>query len=69
MVQYLSANRTVELNSTDGWRSVTIMHEQASTPSMPTVAVTVGTYVFNLRLDTLFDPAAAMVGNYLLQQF
>jgi hypothetical protein len=26
-------------------------------------------YVLNARLNTLFDPKAAKVGNYLLQQF
>ncbi len=71
VVQNLSANRTIELTSTDGWTSATITHEEPSKLSMPTAAVTVGTatYVLNSRLDTLFDPAANKVGDYLLQQF
>lgn len=71
VAQNLAANRTVELTSTDGWQSATITHEVPSELSMPTAAVTVGdeTYVLNSRLDTLFDPNAAKVGDYLLQQF
>ena len=71
VAQNLKANRTVELTSTDGWQSATITREVASERSMPTAAVTVGDdiYVLNSRLDTLFDPKAAKVGDYLLQQF
>jgi hypothetical protein len=38
---------------------------------MPTAAVTAGEdiYVLNSRLDTLFDPTATKVGDYLLQKF
>ncbi|MDB5613445.1 MAG: SMP-30/Gluconolaconase/LRE-like region family protein [Devosia sp.] len=71
VAQNLAANRTVELISTDGWQSATITREEASELSMPTAAVSVGddVYVLNSRLDTLFDPNAAKVGDYLLQQF
>lgn len=71
VAQNLAANRTVELTSTDGWQSATITREVASERSMPTAAMTVGDeiYVLNSRLDTLFDPHAAKVGDYLLQQF
>ncbi|KFC61714.1 hypothetical protein FF80_03910 [Devosia sp. LC5] len=70
-VQNLGADRVVELTSTDGWRSATITRQQASALSMPTAAATAGsdTYVLNSRLDTLFDPEAAKVGDYLLQEF
>jgi hypothetical protein len=71
VVQNLGVDRTVELTSTDGWQSATILREEASEISMPTAAATVGDdiYVLNSRLDTLFDPKAAKVGDYLLQQF
>ncbi len=71
VAQNLAANRTVELTSTDGWQSATITKDVASELSMPTAAVTEGDdiYVLNSRLDTLFDPDAAKVGDYLLQEF
>ncbi|WP_370677706.1 hypothetical protein [Pleomorphomonas sp. PLEO] len=71
VAQNLAANRTVELTSSDGWQSATITRTEASKLSMPTATVTVGkdVYVLNSRLDTLFDPKAAKVGDYLLQQF
>ena len=71
VVQNAGADRTVELVSTDGWTTASIVRAKQSELSMPTAAVTVGDdiYVLNARLDTLFDPQAAKVGNYLLQQF
>ncbi|MEI9429282.1 hypothetical protein [Mesorhizobium sp. Cs1299R1N3] len=71
VVQNLGADRTVELTSTDGWRSATILREKNSALSMPTAATTAGDaiYVLNARLDTLFDPKAVKVGDYLLQEF
>ncbi|WP_026791699.1 hypothetical protein [Pleomorphomonas oryzae] len=71
VAQNLAANRTVELTSGDGWQSATITRTEASKLSMPTATVTVGkdVYVLNSRLDTLFDPKATKVGDYLLQQF
>lgn len=71
VAQNLAANRTIELTSTDGWKSATITHVVPSELSMPTAAAPVGgeIYVLNSRLDTLFDPNAAKVGDYLLQQF
>ena len=71
VVQNLTANRTVELTSTDGWQSASVTKEVASELSMPTAAVAAGDdiYVLNSRLDTLFDPNAPKVGDYLLQEF
>ena len=71
VVQNLGADRTLELTSTDGWASATITSQQASERSMPTAATSVDgeIYVLNSRLDTLFDPKATKVGDYLLQQF
>ena len=70
-VQNLGVDRIVELTSTDGWHSASIVRTAPSVASMPTAAVTVGkdVYVLNSRLDTLFDPKAAKVGDYLLQRF
>lgn len=71
VAQNLAANRTVELTSGDGWQSAAITRQEASKLSMPTATVIVGkdVYVLNSRLDTLFDPKAAKVGDYLLQEF
>ena len=71
VVQNLGADRTLELTSTDGWASATITSQHASKRSMPTAATSVDgdLYVLNSRLDTLFDPKATKVGDYLLQQF
>lgn len=71
VVQNLGKDRIVELASTDGWQSATIVRTEPSEVSMPTAAAMVGAdiYVLNSRLDTLFDPNATKVGDYLLQQF
>ena len=71
VAQNLGADRTVELMSTDGWKSATITRVVPSEVSMPTAAAPVGKdiYVLNSRLDTLLDPKAEKVGDYLMQQF
>ncbi|GAB7538285.1 SMP-30/gluconolactonase/LRE family protein [Burkholderia sp. 3C] len=71
VVQNAGIDRTVELVSTDGWQSATILRTQKSKESKPTAAVTKdGTvYVLNSRLDTLPDPKAPKVDRYLLQPF
>ncbi|MER9298110.1 hypothetical protein NKI38_16665 [Mesorhizobium sp. M0621] len=71
VVQNLGVDRTVELVSTDGWASAAIVRQERSIMSMPTAAAILGDdiYVLNSRLDTLFDPAADKVGDYLLQKF
>lgn len=71
VVQNLGVDRTVELVSTDGWASAAIVRQERSIMSMPTAAVVLGDdiYVLNSRLDTLFDPAANKVGDYLIQKF
>lgn len=67
----LGADKTVELTTTDGWKTATVSREHNSVKSMPTAATQVGneTWVLNARLDTLFDPKAAKVSDYLLQKF
>ena len=71
VVQNLGADRTVELVSTDGWKTATLARQLKSIASMPTAATRIGNqvYVLNGRLDTLFDPAADKVSDYLLQKF
>lgn len=67
----LVADKAVELVSTDGWKTATISREKKSIKSMPTAATGAGdnVWVLNARLDTLFDPKAAKVSDYLLQKF
>lgn len=71
VVQNAGADRTVELVSTDGWKSAKIARERKSLTSMPTASTKVGKgiYVLNSRLDTLFDPKAEKVSDYVLQKF
>jgi sugar lactone lactonase YvrE len=71
VVQSLGVDRTVELVSTDGWKSAKISRELKSLASMPSAATRAGSdiWVLNSRLDTLFDPKAEKVGEYLLQKF
>lgn len=67
----LGVDKTVELTSADGWNSASVTREKASTLSMPTAATRMGdqVWVLNARLDTLFDPNAQKVSDYLLQLF
>ncbi len=71
IAQNMGADRTVALVSTDGWKSAKIDHEIKSIMSMPTAVTDVdgSIYVLNSRLDTLFDPKAEKVSDYLLQKF
>jgi sugar lactone lactonase YvrE len=71
VVQNLGADRTVELVSTDGWKSAKIVRQLKSGLSMPSSATQVGQdiYVLDSRIDTLFDPKAAKVSDFLLQKF
>jgi sugar lactone lactonase YvrE len=67
----LGADKTVELVSTDDWRTAKITQEVKSAKSMPTAPTRVGdsVWVLNSRLDTLFDPKAEKVSDFLLQKF
>lgn len=71
VVQNLGVDRTVELASTDGWRSARIVRTQKSAASMPTAATAAGgkLYVLDSRLDTLFDPKASKVATYSIEAF
>lgn len=71
VTQSLGIDRTIELVSTDGWKSAKISREMKSLASMPSAATLAGKdiWVLNSRLDTLFDPKAEKVGEYLLQKF
>ena len=67
----LGADKVVELVSSDGWKTATVSREKKSIESMPTAATRAGNsvWVLNARLDTLFDPKAAKVSDYILQKF
>jgi sugar lactone lactonase YvrE len=71
VVLNLGADKTVELVSTDGWKSAKIVREVKSVKSMPTAATRAGkdVWVLNSRLDTLFDAKADKVSDFLLQKF
>jgi hypothetical protein len=61
----------VELVSTDGWKSAKVVRQLKSVMSMPSSATQVGedVYVLNSQIDTLFDPKAAKVSDFVLQKF
>lgn len=67
----LGADKTIELISTDNWKTAKIAREVKSTASMPTAPTRVGddVWILNSRLDTLFDPKADKVSDSLLQKF
>lgn len=71
VVLNMGADKTIELTSTDGWNSASVVREVKSIGSMPTAATKAGddVWVLNSRLDTLFDPKAEKIGDYLLQKF
>jgi sugar lactone lactonase YvrE len=71
VVQNLGVDRTVELVSTDGWKSAKVVRQLKSVMSMPSSATQVDkdVYVLNSRIDTLFDPKAAKVSDFVLQKF
>jgi sugar lactone lactonase YvrE len=71
VAQNLGVDRTVELVSTDEWKSAKVVRQLKSVLSMPSSATQVGQdiYVLDSRIDTLFDPKAAKVGDFLLEKF
>ncbi len=71
VVQNLGIDRTVELVSTDSWKSAKVVRQLKSVMSMPSSATQVDkdVYVLNSRIDTLFDPKAAKVSDFVLQKF
>lgn len=71
VAQSLGVDRTVELVSTDGWKSARVVRSLKSVMSMPSSATQVGhdIYILNSRVDNLFDPKAAKVSDFLLQKF
>jgi hypothetical protein len=71
VTQNLGVDRTVELVSTDGWKSAKVVRRLKSVMSMPSSATQVGgdIFILNSRIDNLFDPKAAKVSDFLLQKF
>ena len=71
LVQNSGADRTLDLVSTDGWKTATITRTQKSLQTFPTTAAKVGkdVYVMNSRLDTLLTPDAPKVSDFILQKY
>jgi sugar lactone lactonase YvrE len=71
VVQNLGVDRTLELVSTDGWKSAKVARQLKSVKSMPSSATQVGNdiYILNSQIDSLFDPKVAKVSDFLLQKF
>ncbi|MDR3462143.1 MAG: hypothetical protein P4L76_07505 [Beijerinckiaceae bacterium] len=71
VAQNLGVDRSVELVSTDGWKSAKIGRQLKSVMSMPSSATQVehDVYVLDSRVETLFDPKAEKVSDVLLQKF
>lgn len=71
VVQNAGVDRIVELASSDGWKTASIVRTQKSEQSMPTAVVKEGgkIYVLNSRIDTLFKSDAPKIDHYVLQQF
>lgn len=71
LVQNSGADRTLDLVSTDGWKTASIARTQKSLQSFPTTAAQVGkdVYVMNSRLDTLLTPDAPKVSDFTLQKY
>ena len=65
------ADRTLDLVSTDGWKTASIARIQKSMQTFPTTAAQVGkdVYVMNSRLDTLLTPDAPKVSDFILQKY
>lgn len=71
LVQNSGADRTLDLVSTDGWKTATIARTQKSAQTFPTTAAKLGkdVYVMNSRLDTLLTPDAPKVSDFILQKY
>lgn len=69
-VQNMGIDRTVELVSSDDWKSATVKPIANSKLPFPTSATLVGdeVYVLNAQLGSLFSATAEKVRNYLLQK-
>ncbi len=67
----LGIDKTIELVSTDDWKTAKVAREVTSVQSMPTAPTKVGSavWVLNSRLDTLFNPKADKVSDFTLQKF
>ncbi|WP_138922580.1 hypothetical protein [Hylemonella gracilis] len=63
-------DRAVQLTSADGWKTAQVQELGKSTVSFPTAVTSNGkdVYMLNNRVDTLIDPAAQKVSEYVLQR-
>lgn len=71
VVQNSGVDRTLDLVSTDGWKTASIARTQKSLQSFPTTAAAVGKdlYVLNSRLDTLLSADTPKVSDFVLQKY
>lgn len=69
-IQNMGIDRAVELVSDDEWKSARIQSVTKSKLAFPTTVTQVGndTYLLNAQLNSLFDPKAEKVSQYLLQK-
>lgn len=70
VAQNAGHDRAVRLTTSDGWRTATVQEVAKSATSFPTALTTRGqdVYMLNNRVDTLLDPAAEKVSDYVLQK-
>lgn len=70
VAQNAGNDRAVSLKSKDGWKSAEVVELAKSGATFPTAVTVAGSKVYMLsnRVDTLFDPKAQKVSDYLLQR-
>ncbi len=70
VVQNEGADRTLRLESADGWRSARVTGEAASALPFPTTAALApdGLFVLNAQLDALFSPDGSPPARALIQR-
>lgn len=71
LVQNGGVDRTIDLVSTDGWKSAALTRVQKSASSFPTTAAAVGKdlYVVGSRLDNLMTPGAPQINSFVLEKY
>jgi sugar lactone lactonase YvrE len=70
VAENMGRDRAVTLTTTDGWQTAAVVEAAKSTTSFPVAVTTAedGIYMLNNRVDTLIDPSAAKVSDYVLQR-
>ncbi|CAJ0715125.1 hypothetical protein LMG6871_01340 [Ralstonia edaphis] len=70
IAQNAGQDRAIRVTSTDGWQSAEVVEVARSVASFPVAVTTVGNDLYMLvnRVDTLIDPSAKKVSDYLVQR-